>query len=197
MAKNTQPLLITHNHDDTGSSSSGELRGGEVRRQRSCGDFLPIGGGGGGGGGSSSSSGELRGSIARPGEARRRSCGDLLPIGGGGGGFPRGKPRHRKGGDEAAEGAVGYVSFEDVIGTAAFRDGIGRPPEAGISDPLVRTASRLYYAHQAPRLRHRRQRSPGPLGTRRGSAMHGLVKKYVHPFFSFIAGIFCCTVTSS
>jgi hypothetical protein len=27
--------------------------------------------------------------------------------------------------------------------------------------------------------------------------MHGLVKKYVHPFFTFIAGIFCCTVTSS
>jgi hypothetical protein len=162
-----------------------------MRRQRSCGNFLRIGDGGGGG--SSSSSGELRGSNARSGEARWRSCGDLLPLGGGGG-FPRAKTRS---GDEAAEWEIGYVSFEDLIGTTAFRDCIGRPPEAGISDPLVRTASRLYYAHQTPMLRHRRHRSPGPFGTRRGGAMHGLVKKYVHPFFTFIAGIFCCTVTSS
>jgi hypothetical protein len=31
MAKNSQPLLLTHNHDDSGSSSSGELRSGEIR----------------------------------------------------------------------------------------------------------------------------------------------------------------------
>jgi hypothetical protein len=85
MEKNSQPLLLTHNHDDSGSSSSGELRGGEMRRQCLCSFFLHIGDGGSGG--SSSSSGELRGSNARPGEARRRSCGDLLPHGGGGG-FP-------------------------------------------------------------------------------------------------------------
>uniref|UniRef100_K3YBR3 Uncharacterized protein n=1 Tax=Setaria italica TaxID=4555 RepID=K3YBR3_SETIT len=79
------------------------------------------------------------------------------------------------------ETAPGYVSFEDMSDTAAFRDSSGRPPEAAISDPLVRSASRLYACEAFRRLQPRRQRSPGPLGTHRGSAMHGLVKKYCAP----------------
>ncbi|CAN6234955.1 unnamed protein product [Urochloa humidicola] len=120
---------------------------------------------------------------ARPADARRRSCGDILTAAGGGGG----RRRSRRADDDAYQKrweAPGYVSFEDLIGTSSFWD----DPSAG--DPLVRTASRL------GRPRSRRIRSPGPLGTRRGSAMHGLVKKYVNPFIGFLAGIFCCTVSS-
>ncbi|OEL12791.1 hypothetical protein BAE44_0026189 [Dichanthelium oligosanthes] len=153
----------------------------------------------------SSSSGELLRGIATSSAkatARRRSCGDVRAAGAGGG-VPCGKPRHEDGGgdDEKADTFLprygeGYVSFEDLIGTATFWDGgSGRPHEAGISHPLVRTASRLY-ACEAVKPPRRRQASPGPLGTRRGSAMHGLVKKYVHPFFGFVAGIFCCGIPS-
>ena len=131
------------------------------------------------GDGGSSSSGELRGVARPPAKAPRR---------------------HRSGGTPLLASPPRYVSFEDVVGaaTAPFPDGC--PPERGaISDPLVRAASRLYAREAAalrPQQNRRRQRSPGPLGTRRGSAMHGLVKKYVHPFFGFVAGIFCCAIPS-
>ncbi|KQJ82544.1 hypothetical protein BRADI_5g09575v3 [Brachypodium distachyon] len=83
--------------------------------------------------------------------------------------------------------APGYVSFEDVIGSKEFREGMsGRRPEAGIRDPLVRTASRLY-----SRPRHRRP-SPGPLGTRRGGSMHRFIKLFLSPSFHFIAKVFPC-----
>ncbi|XP_062227371.1 uncharacterized protein LOC133925466 [Phragmites australis] len=135
-------------------------------------------------------------------DARRlHSWGEILAGGCGcgcgcGGGVPRGTHGNGGSGDtdtnlKRCEMAPGYVSFEDVIGTEAFREGsAGRPPEAGISDQLVRTASRLY-AGEVAQPRHRR-RSPGPLGTRRGSAMHGLVRKYVKPCFGFLASAFCC-----
>ena len=91
----------------------------------------------------------------------------------------------------------GYVSFEDVIGGAAlYRDGSGRPLEAAISDPLVRMASRLY-AREDGRLHPRRQPSPGPLGTHRGSPTHAIVKKYVHPLQDSLAGIFVCFIMPS
>ncbi|RLM73252.1 hypothetical protein C2845_PM15G07830 [Panicum miliaceum] len=155
----------------------------------------------------SSSSGELRALARPPAKAppppRRRSYGDVLPLGAAAA-VPYPKPRrHRSGGGERAGGTPllassppRYVSFEDVIG-AAETSSFGNGGGGTISDPLVRAASRLY-AREAAALRppqnRRRQRSPGPLGTRRGSAMHGLVKKYVHPFFGFVAGIFCCAI---
>uniref|UniRef100_A0A0E0KQE4 Uncharacterized protein n=1 Tax=Oryza punctata TaxID=4537 RepID=A0A0E0KQE4_ORYPU len=80
----------------------------------------------------------------------------------------------------------GYVSFEDVIGSQEFEESSRRPPEAGISDPLVRVTSRLY-ARPHPVL-HRR-RSPGPLGTRRGGAIYRFIKRYVCPCIGFVAGI--------
>ncbi|CAN6228045.1 unnamed protein product [Urochloa humidicola] len=169
-------------NDAGSSSSSGELTNGgttarpeaEVRRLHSCGDLLSTGGG------SSSSSGELRGGRnARPADARSRSYGDILTVGRGDGGGRR--RRGRRGDDYAYQKrweTTGYVSFEDLIGTSSYWDEPG--------EPLVRLG----------RPRNRRIRSPGPLGTRRGSAMHGLVKKYVNPFIGFLAGIFCCTVSS-
>ncbi|KAL6650639.1 hypothetical protein ACP70R_009564 [Stipagrostis hirtigluma subsp. patula] len=119
--------------------------------------------------------------------------GDACPANG-----ARRSERESRGGDDEAGGdaylkrretAPGYVSFEDVIGSEEFREGSARPPEAGITDPLVRTASRLYL-RGAPQPRHRR-RSPGPLGTRRGSALHVLVKKYVNPCLGFVVSAFC------
>uniref|UniRef100_A0A0E0DDY7 Uncharacterized protein n=1 Tax=Oryza meridionalis TaxID=40149 RepID=A0A0E0DDY7_9ORYZ len=80
----------------------------------------------------------------------------------------------------------GYVSFEDVIGSHEFEESSRRPPESGISDPLLRATSRLY-ARPHPAL-HRR-RSPGPLGTRRGGAVYRFVKRYVCPCLGFVAGI--------
>ena len=152
----------------------------------------------------SSSSGELRGIARPPAKARCRSYGDVLPLGAAG--VPCPKPRrHRSGGERAGTPLLAspprYVSFEDVIGATAAPFPDGGAPERGatISDPLVRAASRLYAREAAalrPQQNRRRQRSPGPLGTSRGSAMHGLVKKYVHPFFGFVAGIFCCAIPS-
>uniref|UniRef100_A0A0D9W4R9 Uncharacterized protein n=1 Tax=Leersia perrieri TaxID=77586 RepID=A0A0D9W4R9_9ORYZ len=83
----------------------------------------------------------------------------------------------------------GYVSFEDVIDSEEFREGSSRRcrPEAGISDPLVRATSRLY-ARGHPG--HRRRKSPGPLGTRRGGVMYRFVKKYVCPCLAFVPAIF-------
>ncbi|CAN6241825.1 unnamed protein product [Urochloa humidicola] len=167
-------------HNSAGSSSSSEeltngvttARRAELRRLHSCGDLLSTGGG------SSSSSGDLRGGCnARPADTRSRSYGDILTAEGGGGG----RRRRRREDDDAYQkrwGTTGYVSFEDLIGTSSHWDELG--------EPLVRLG----------RPRNRRIRSPGPLGTRRGSAMHGLVKKYVNPFIGFLAGIFCCTVSS-
>ncbi len=80
----------------------------------------------------------------------------------------------------------GYVSFEDVIGSQEFEESSRRPPEAGISYPLLRATSRLY-ARPHPAL-HRR-RSPGPLGTRRGGPVYRFVKRYVCPCLGFVAGI--------
>ncbi|XP_066359884.1 uncharacterized protein [Miscanthus floridulus] len=165
--------------DDDGFSSSGEL----LR----------------GGGGTNSSGG-------RSSSLRRRSYGDDVAIlSTGGAPLPRSSkpsPRHVNGrggttdehavdanfhvwttDEHAAEAyfhvsvAPGYVSFEDVIGGAAlYRDRSGQPLEAAISDPLMRTASRLYVREDG-RSHHCRQQSPGPLGTRRGSAMHAIIKK--------------------
>ncbi|PUZ47082.1 hypothetical protein GQ55_7G134500 [Panicum hallii var. hallii] len=161
----------------------------------------------------SSSSGELRALARPPARAppppqRRRSYGDVLPLGAAAA-APCAKPRRLRSGGERTGGTPllassppRYVSFEDVIGAAEapFPDGGGQPERrAVISDPLVRAASRLYAREAAalrPQQNRRRQRSPGPLGTRRGSAMHGLVKKYVQPFFGFVAGIFCCAIPS-
>jgi len=151
------------------------------------------------GDGGSSSSGELRGVARPPAKApRRRSYGDVLPLGAP---VPCAKPRrHRSGGTPLLASPPRYVSFEDVVGAAMAPFPDGCPPERGaISDPLVRAASRLYAREAAalrPQQNRRRQRSPGPLGTSRGSAMHGFVKKYVHPFFGFVAGIFCCAIPS-
>lgn len=168
----------------------------------------------------SSSSGELRrGLITRPstdGPRRRRSYGDVALAAGTGVVLPRIKPRRSDddeehaddaclGASETAAMAPRYVSFEDLIGTETFtfwdRGGGGQlpPDERVITDPLiVKTAPRLYNKHEVATVKppRKRRRSPGPLGTRRGSAMHGLVKKYVHPFFGFIAGIFCCSIPS-
>ncbi|CAL5067642.1 unnamed protein product [Urochloa decumbens] len=158
------------------SSSSGDLdRPDEVvqRLHHSCSDLLPAGAGG-----------DPRGANARPADARRRSYGDILTAPGG----RRRRSSSRRGDDDddayQKRWQPGYVSFEDMIGTSSNWD----EPDAGAGDPLLRTTSRL------GRPRNRRIRSPGPLGTRRGSAMHGLVKKYVNPFIGFLAGIFCCTV---
>ncbi|KAE8809155.1 hypothetical protein D1007_14199 [Hordeum vulgare] len=82
-------------------------------------------------------------------------------------------------------GDMGYVSFEDMVLFEAFREGNGRSSEAG----AVTTASRMY-----TRVAHRRyrRRSPGPLGTRRGGAMHRFVKKFVCPCLAFVARAFGC-----
>lgn len=82
-------------------------------------------------------------------------------------------------------GDLGYVSFEDMVLFEVFREGNGRSSEAG----AVTTASRMY-----TRVAHRRyrRRSPGPLGTRRGGAMHRFVKKYVCPCLAFVARAFGC-----
>lgn len=109
-----------------------------------------------------------------------------------------------------AEATPRYVSFEDLIGTETFTfwkkknggGGDGQLPADErdvVTDPLiVNTAPRLYKHNQVATVKppRKRGRSPGPLGTRRGSAMHGIVKRYVHPFFGFIAGIFCCSIPS-
>ncbi|XBI86088.1 hypothetical protein VPH35_094108 [Triticum aestivum] len=97
------------------------------------------------------------------------------------------------GGDEAEvcfegrrrAGDLGYVSFEDMVLFEAFREGNVRSSEAG----AVTTASRMY-----TRVAHRRyrRRSPGPLGTRRGGAMHRFVKKFVCPCLAFVARAFGC-----
>jgi hypothetical protein len=167
-----------------------------------------------GGGGATGSGGRTSSSL------RRRSYGDVAILPAGGAPLPRSSkppPRHGNGrggttdehavdanfhvwttDEHAAEAyfhvsvAPGYVSFEDVIGgTALYRDRSGQPLEVAISDPLMRTASRLYVREDG-RSHHCRQQSPGPLGTRRGSAMHAIIKKYVHPLQGFLAGIFCC-----
>jgi hypothetical protein len=201
----SQPHLSLQSYsdheDDDGSSSSGELLRGD--------------------GGTASSGGRSSSSLRR----RSYGDVAILPGGGAGGAsLPRTSkppPRHGNGrggttdehaadanfhvwttDEHAAEAyfhvsaAPGYVSFEDVIGgTALYRDGSGRPLEAAISDPLMRTASRLY-ARDDGRAHPRRQPSPGPLGTRRGSPMHAIVKKYVHPLQNFLADIFCCIMPS-
>jgi hypothetical protein len=89
---------------------------------------------------------------------------------------------------EIPQGA-GYVSFEDMISSLEFREGGKRPPETAITDPDERTALRLFSRKTHPR--HRR-RSPGPLGTRRGGAMHRFVKKYVTPCLALVARAFGC-----
>jgi hypothetical protein len=83
----------------------------------------------------------------------------------------------------------GYVSFEDMMSSLEFREDGSRPPEARIGDPLVGTAPRLYSRAGHPR--HRR-RSPGPLGTRRGGAMHRFVKNYITPCLALVARAFGC-----
>ena len=82
------------------------------------------------------------------------------------------KRRHRH--HSSTPDAAGYVSLEDVMGSMD-----DRPPAE-----LVRVPSHP---------RHRR-RSPGPLGTRRGSAMHRFVNKYVAPCLALVARAFvgCC-----
>ena len=97
----------------------------------------------------------------------------------------------RRGGVDAylrrCQTASGYVSLEDVVNSKEFREGVVRRPEAaGIRDPFVRTTA---YSRAHPR--HRR-RSPGPMGTRRGGAMHRFVKKYVAPCLTLVARTFCC-----
>ncbi|KAJ1270915.1 hypothetical protein BS78_06G087400 [Paspalum vaginatum] len=155
------------------------------------------------------SSGELAaGGIPHDSAQRTRRLdpdGDVLPVSDGS--VPNSGPQRGHGEDNDEQddlylqlrelaASPGYVSLEDVLGTAAFQEGSSRPPEAGISHPLVRTASRLYALNAGPRPQHRRQRSPGPLGTRRGSTMHGVVKKYVQPFLGFLADVFCCALPS-
>ena len=170
-----------------------------------------------GGGGTTSSGGRSSSSLWR----RSYGDVAILPAGGAGGASLRRSskppPRHGNGrggttdehaadanfhvwmtDEHAAEAnfhvsaVPGYVSFEDVIGGAAlYRDGSGRPLEAAISDPLVRTASRLY-AREDGRLHPRRQPSPDC-----GSPTHAIVKKYVHPLQDSLAGIFVCFIMPS
>ncbi|KAK3144818.1 hypothetical protein QOZ80_4AG0318310 [Eleusine coracana subsp. coracana] len=184
-----------HNHDLV--PSAGERGGRPIVRSRSATtrqiNSLNTNGNGGGG--------SVR--LRRGTMSDDSSSGELMQASSPAGNNNNNKARKMK----RCQTAPGYVSFEDVIGGEELfgRRGRGtwRPPEEEtgvISDPLVRTASRLYALadtsdrHQPPR--HRRT-SPGPLGTRRGSAMYWLAKKYVSPCLGFLAGaIFCGSAAS-
>ncbi|XP_040379261.1 uncharacterized protein LOC121054223 [Oryza brachyantha] len=138
-------------------------------------------GGGGGGGG-------WRSSLAGPRQPKRLHSYDDLVLA-----ARDGEGNDDDGGIEAyfnrCHSTPGYVSFEDVIHSAEFKEDMSRrssPEACVISDPLVRSTSRLYATRVQPR--HRR-RSPGPLGTRRGGAMYRLIKKYVLPCLGFVADI--------
>lgn len=174
--RHNQPLLMTDDDNNTSNlAPSAGARGRPIARSRSA-------------------------------LARRADSSSLNKNGAtnnGGGGSVRLRPR----GDpedssidriKRCQTAPGYVSFDDIIGGdeafARWREADG----VIISHPLVRTASRLYALTDATDRQPRHSRpSPGPFGTRRGSALHWIAKRYLGPCLGFLASALFCRSPAS